>query len=282
MTPTNRRVGVSPGPPLLALRRAHGVPGGVGCSVAEVEHSQGFELRRDILPILVIHEDSSQLFVKSFQGTGFALGKNVFVTCHHCVATPLEEGDRYVVAMPVTDMYAYINLTDIEQSSTGLDLVTAKVPFDASFLKPATHRILVGDDVSTYGYPLIQNLPPPDAGRSISLEPRYLEGYCTLIFENDVPGYVKTGSYELDMLAPRGLSGAPILRRGTTEVVGVVYGTKDTGTIEEFSRVDEATGRRIPELQRITTFAVAHRFESLYDLEGRATEGLPLGEYLGS
>lgn len=61
------------------------------------------------------------------------------------------------MAMPVTDMYAYIDLTDIDQTSTGLDLVTARVPFGASFLKPATHRILVGDDVSTYSYPLIQN-----------------------------------------------------------------------------------------------------------------------------
>jgi hypothetical protein len=37
--------------------------------------------------------------VKGFMGTGFLLGKNVFVTCHHCVAQRLEDGDRYVVAL---------------------------------------------------------------------------------------------------------------------------------------------------------------------------------------
>lgn len=51
---------------LQTLRRADRGRGGVGYSVTEVENSQGFDLRMDILPILVLHEDSSQLFVKSF------------------------------------------------------------------------------------------------------------------------------------------------------------------------------------------------------------------------
>jgi hypothetical protein len=254
------------------------------------------DLRRDILLILIVTGRGEDPDVKRFKGTGFMLG-NVFVTCHHCVSEPLEEEDRYVVAVPIEWVdaapgrewpgpYGIATLRGIEQDPTGLDLATAKLPFESASLTLSGQGLSVAMDISTYGYPLTQDLPhPAGAGRSLTVTGRYLKGYCTITYLNDVPDYPQTPSYELDIPAPRGLSGAPLIGSGSTggmEVVGVVYGTKDTGTVEEFSRVDEASGERVPELQRITTFAVAHTFDSLYNLSGRATEGMPLGEYLQS
>lgn len=253
-----------------------------------------YDPRRDVLPILVVTGDEQDPDVKSFMGTGFVLGKDVLVTCHHCVAAPLNEGDRYVVAIPMdyvtilsdTELvgpYGIGELTNISQDPTSLDLVTATAPFSSQLLNLASDGLNLGEDVFTYGYPFTQDSPHPVAGRSIVFNGRYLEGYHTAYYQNDVPGYPMTTTYELDMPAPRGLSGAPVVRRGSSgQVVGVVYGTKDIGTIEEFSRVDEATGKRTPELQRMTTFAVAHHLEALRNLRGPATDGHSLGDYLQS
>jgi V8-like Glu-specific endopeptidase len=254
---------------------------------------EGVDLRRDIFPVLIVTGPTEDPDIKAFMGTGFVLHKNVFVTCHHCVAAPLEKGDRYVVALPIewvsappdrnwAGPYGIADLSNIEQHPGGIDLATATLPFSSAYLGLAGVGLSVSDEVFAYGYPLTQDSPHPVAGRSLTIFGRYLQGYCTTIYANDVPDYAQTPSYELDMPAPRGLSGAPVIKRGTPEVVGVVYGTKDTGTVEEFSRVDEATGTRTPELQRVTTFAVAHMFDSLHDLSGSATDSRPLGEYLSS
>ncbi len=253
----------------------------------------GFDARRDVLPILMVTEGEDP-DIKAFMGTGFVLGKNVFVTCHHCVSTPLDEGDRYVVAIPVEYVqnsedqtyagpYGIGPLTDIAKDPTGLDLATAKAAFSSTLLDLSDSSLSMGENIFTYGYPLTEDLPHPVAGRSLTVNGRYLEGYCTTTYYHEVPGYIRTPTYELDMPAPIGLSGAPIVKRdGAATVAGVVYGTKDTGTVEEFARIDETTGERTPELQRITTFAVAHYFDSLYNLRGPATDHMPLGEYLRS
>ncbi len=250
----------------------------------------GYDLRRDIHPIVVVRREGYPT-PQGFKGTGFLVGKGVFVTCHHCVSAPLSEKDTYAAVLPIKFRPELLNdapdaeyfvstLYEVEQDPTGLDLATARISLDPALLHLADGGLLLGEDVSTYGYPLTEDLPHPEEGRRITINGRYLEGYRTTAYDNDVPGYRSTPSYELDMPAPRGLSGAPVIRRGTSEVVGVVYGTKDTGTVEELSRVDPDTGEHTPELQRVTTFAVAHWFDSLYNLSGRATGGIPLGEYL--
>ncbi len=250
-----------------------------------------YDIRRDVLPIVVVPREGYPI-PKGYKGTGFLLGKGVFVTCHHCVADPVSEEETYAVALPIDyapelrnktpdAQYFVSTLHDVEQDSTGLDLAIAQVGFDSVGLHLAQEGIrTIGEDVRTYGYPLTEDLPHSGEGRALSFRGRYLKGYSTCNYLDDVPVYGPTLTEELDLPAPRGLSGAPVIRTDSLEVIGVVYGTKDYGTIEEFSRVDEATGERTPELQRITTFAVAHMFDSLYNLSGNATEGMHLGRYL--
>jgi hypothetical protein len=82
------------------------------------------------------------------------------------------------------------------------------------------------------------------------------------------------------MPAPGGLSGAPLLKKPSHEVVGVIYGDHDVGTIDQLARIDPATGERTPEVQRVVTFALAHFTETIKNLQGVATDSLPLAEYL--
>ena len=115
--------------------------------------NQGYDPTRDILPIVMVTgEDDPD--IKAFMGTGFILGKNVFVTCHHCVSAPLEEGDRYAVAVPmhfvqpapeeVRGPYGIDLLEDIEQDPTGLDFSTANLSFCSHLLRLSGNELLFG------------------------------------------------------------------------------------------------------------------------------------------
>ncbi len=108
----------------------------------------------------------------------------------------------------------------------------------------------------------------------------HMESYVMRTFSNDWPEFGRVASYELDMPALSGMSGAPIIRVGSREVIGVLYGRNDAETIEEFSSRDPETGARTPEVVRMTSFAVAHFTDTLRELRGQATQNLPLAEYL--
>lgn len=94
--------------------------------------------------------------------------------------------------------------------------------------------------------------------------------------------YGQTPSYELDMPTPAGLSGAPLVKTGSKEVVGVIYGSNDVATIEQEASINSESGKREPEIQRIISFGLAHYTETLKNLKGAATKGLPLQQYLRS
>jgi len=164
-------------------------------------------------------------------------------------------------------------LVCIEQDANGTDLATASIA-----LEPTLGLVLTGDavpygtDVWTFGYPLTRGPYPlseedPTLGKQIKLERRYLKGYVTRAFEYDDPGFGHTPSYELDMPAPSGLSGAPIMERPSKSVVGVLF--------KEYYRGDASERSR-------TTFALAHYTETLANLRGSVTQGLTLSEYLGT
>lgn len=135
-----------------------------------------------------------------------------------------------------------------------------------------------------FGYPfttLTEEIP--EVGRLPLIEARALKGYIMRRVYYQPPAGELIRSYELDMLAPAGLSGGPVVRihrvRGAREVIGVVHGSNDVATIAELASVDER-GERRPEVQRISSFALAHHTESLRNLTGKATGGRRLAEFL--
>ena len=136
----------------------------------------------------------------------------------------------------------------------------------------------------SFGYPFTSlTEEKPEIGRQALMQARWLKGYIMRRFYYETPSNELIFSYELDMPAPRGLSGAPVVRihrvKGAREVIGVVHGNNEVATIAELESVDEYGNRR-PEVQRITSFALAHHTDSLRNLTGKATRERPLAEFL--
>ena len=235
--------------------------------------SSGAILDRDILPVITCSGfgTSEPLTLWSFEGTGFLLEKNIFVTCWHFVRTPLREGREYAVVVETDEGNTAWMLSDISKDANGTDLATVRVPLEPNLGLVLAHEpVLMGADVWTFGYPLTRGPYPlseedPARGKRIELEGRYLRGYVTRTVKYEDPHFGETPCYELDMPAPAGLSGAPIVERGSKRVIGVVFKEHYRGDSEEYSR---------------TTFALAHYTETLLNLRGSATLGLTLPEYL--
>jgi hypothetical protein len=144
----------------------------------------------------------------------------------------------------------------------------------------SAHGLAFGDDVWTFGFPHTQVGTMEDGRLSFRLEGRYLQGYVTRGFIHDPPGFRPTPSYELDMPAPAGLSGAPLFKLRTLEVVGMVYGANETGSIVQMAEEDPKTGERIPYVERILAFGLAHQEFTLHGIQGPATGDRRLGEML--
>jgi hypothetical protein len=183
------------------------------------------DLQSQIVPILTVHWSRGELRIDSFEGTGFFPAPKVFVTCWHCVAQPL--GYVAMVRIPGSERYHPWPLLDITRHPNGCDLAIASVALTHTrpfVLSNADSEVLAGTEVWSYGYPLSSVLAGTDGENVLHWGGRYLQGYITQAFRHEHRGYGMTMAYELDMPAPAGLSGAPLLRRDTREIIGVVYG----------------------------------------------------------
>jgi len=237
---------------------------------------------RDILPIFVVAQ-TQPVGVSAFCGTGFLAADELLVTCSHCVSATLPPGHRFAVAYldPGQNRYRVAYLDDVSEDVNSTDLATARVPLKNEFaLELSEEDPSYGTDVWSFGYPLIEARPKDGQLPHFTLHGRYLQGYVMRSFFYNHPSRGRVASYELDMPTPAGLSGAPLVRIGSRKVLGVVYGTHDVSTVEEWATVDPQTGQRTPELHRVASFGLAHYTSTLRNLTGRATDGLPLAEYL--
>jgi hypothetical protein len=229
------------------------------------------DAQQDVVPLFAIDSKT----VHDFLGTGFLIG-GVMVTAWHCVADATRQGLTVVAAQWGGGGYAPRMLRHLEQDANSSDLAVAEVealPSIGFELTPESLKL--GTDVWTYGYPLTQ--PPNERQGTWMLEGRFLQGYVTRHFYYSDR---RVRCYELDMRAPAGLSGAPIVEIPSRRVAGVVIGVNDVARIEEFRKVDVETGSVEPELQRIDSFALALDTETLSNLTGTATGGLPLSQHL--
>jgi hypothetical protein len=85
------------------------------------------------------------------------------------------------------------------------------------------------------------------------------------------------------MLAPAGLSGAPLITQrdylgNPSQVVGVVYSSTESYSVVQEAEVDAETGETTAEVRRLVPFGLAHYTTSLLELAGAATEERPLSE----
>jgi Trypsin-like peptidase domain len=226
----------------------------------------------DVFALFAVEPDGSS--IRDFLGTGFLLAGGILVTCWHCVRGPVEAGLVVAAVQGGDDFIPAFVLRDLAQDRNGSDLATARLDRVQLFgLELATASVDTGTDVWSYGYPLTD--PPDERRPTYRLNARYLEGYVTRAFyysDKRVP------SYELDMRAPAGLSGAPVVEVGSKRVIGVVYGVEEVERIEIFGRTDPETRERTPDVVRLETFALAHYTDTLRTVVGPATGGRQLAE----
>ena len=234
----------------------------------------------DVFPIIVLDESTQRPVAVC--GTGFLIADGILVTAWHCVRDKLPSGQQYVVARKRgPDVYDPFPLTDIVQHPSGRDLAVGRVPLGAKerfklFLEPVKPAMRVW----TFGYPATQ-LRHDDEGQPVfALGPRYLEGYVTRTFRYPARIGGPTVVHELDMRVTGGLSGSPVFFHGTDAILGVVFDVYEAETVETFATVDAATGKRLPEIVRVTYFGLAQTIQSVLELRGPASGDRDLRELM--
>jgi len=209
-----------------------------------------------------------------------------FVTCWHCVKEPLEPNVSYAAIYPAPNSppggAGLIPLDDLAQGANGEDLAIARVT------APATPRLVLAErpgamseEVYTIGFPL---LPPPEqqvSGNLIfaDINPRFLRGYVTKAGVVELANGRRVDSLEVDMLVPPGLSGAPLLRRGSLEVIGVLFGNHGSYSIDTMSSVNPLTGAVTPEVRSQVNFGLAHQTKRLWNVRGPALDHRTLRQF---
>jgi hypothetical protein len=212
-------------------------------------------------------------------GTAFVPIDGVAVTCHHCVSN----GEReYAVHYPSVGSRPerVVPLKDITPHPSGFDLASARVALNPRAPMRLASAPLGGfADVLTIGFPLTDRLREGESWL-IESTARCLKGYVVRPYLNTRHvGYGPQPSYELDMPAPRGLSGAPLVlpAEDRLTIAGVVYGASDMYTITEESHLEVTTGTAAFEVRRYASFGLALDTTALKSLAGPATNGRPLG-----
>jgi Trypsin-like peptidase domain len=258
----------------------------------KIPHESAEPVAHDIFPIFFFEPGIRPMKPVAFAGTGFRLA-DLAITCWHCVEAGVAEG--YEIAAAIEDTAGYgraAALLDLAQDENGADLALARL----SLAEPSRLNLELagiaaapGADVWAFGYPLTTRSLGESGDPAFRLQPRLLQGYVTRSFLFEHHGYGAVASYEVDMPVPEGLSGAPLVRYQTlasptarTEVIGVVYGRADVGTIEEFARIDAETGERSPEVQRVVSFALAHYTATMIEARAPATLGNRLADYMAA
>ncbi len=233
----------------------------------------------DVVPIFVITKTVPAKIISN-EGTGFLIAPNLLVTCWHCVRKPLEENQTYAVNREQkAELFPLFN---IQQDSNNTDLATANLAMmpEAEFAL-AEQDVYEGTDVHSFGYPLMNfELNEVTGERTPAIDFRLLKGYITRNFWRDDSVFGRGYAYELDMPTPEGLSGSPLFKSGSREVLGVIFGQNEVALITSFARIDPETNEREPEIQKVYHFGLAHNTETLRNLTTNATRNLPLHEYL--
>lgn len=244
-------------------------------------------LEKSILPLFRCRRSVGGAVPLAYCGTSFIAVPGVAVTCRHCVQDLALPPDEYYAMLDASDATygqpsaegrAYL-IEDLEHDSRGYDLAIGRVDCPAPPVAPITLEPMtgVGFDVGLVAYPGTKGVFNPSIkSPTFDLQGRWLQGYVTRGFAYTPPdGRPPQPSWELDITAPGGASGAPVIvlaphpRAG--QVVGVVYGRYPAFT-------DNSSDILVPEPP--VWFSLAYMDDVLRGLAGRATGGCPLVELL--
>jgi Trypsin-like peptidase domain len=222
-------------------------------------------MEHHILPVVRYKVASSGAYTTADAGTAFTFGEGTVVTCWHCVEQPAGSDETYGVAVRrggITGPYEFCSIDDLGRDENGADLALGRIDWTPGrVLTLATDSVAWGERVETYGYPFSTVVPDRTLSqyKSVTFSPVFLRGYVVQV----VPNMNGRPAMHLDMLSPRGLSGAPVIREDSSEVVGVVVGDRTIRLGDESFRFGEAL-----------------LLDALRDARSARTGHLPLAEHL--
>jgi len=234
------------------------------------------DIRKSVFPIFII-EHKNKAVPRAHTGTGFFISEKLLLTCWHCVNLELRGNEEFML-WNRSDNKNYV-LQEPMQDENNTDIAIAYVDINGiEPLQMCNHELDMAQNVWSFGFPLVDKMSDVEIGHKFSLNPRAIKGYVMRSFNHNHLTYPENHFYELDMPAPEGLSGAPIVKEGTKEVASVVTGVNDVRIIEQWSSVDPDTGEKSPEISRIYSFTTGYHTSVLSSVTNKWTEKKPLSE----
>jgi hypothetical protein len=183
----------------------------------------------------------------------------------------LDEFENVIVQFPVHGVLSPLVVQRLEPDESGKDIALGVVPARTD-LRPGfrladTPADGWAEDVYSFGFPYSLGTRGALASWEYELDSRFVKGYVNNRSKSKlvVGANGPQAMVQLDMPCPAGLSGAPLCRGGTLEIVGVVQGRSSTRRGNEEDVFGWAVD--LVELERAS---------------GAATEGTPLRHFLDS
>jgi hypothetical protein len=183
--------------------------------------------------------------------------RNVFITASHCIPA-----DATAAAVLLPHAGETWNITQHERHDTSdLALLFANPSgngvFSEQYLEPGSGRLpALGSDFLAYGFPSVDESPGEMP------YPRMLKGHLQRYFGFAAPEGLEYFAGEMNIPAPPGLSGSPVmLAHSPNSLVGVVTANLDTyTTLDAFEEVDDGGKIDREVSKKIITYGIAAMF----------------------
>ncbi|MBI1743261.1 trypsin-like peptidase domain-containing protein [Candidatus Acetothermia bacterium] len=211
-----------------------------------MDMTSGYSMALPVMPAKVLDEGRFQI-TASINGTCFSIGGPYMLTAGHVIAIkPKSESDALVVGIQGPDgFFKAAKVIDAELLPCDLGLLRVEFVFPESEnwfhrLKWSEHPLQPLETVRSAGYAYGMHIVEEHQ----SVVVRAFQGHIVSGLNNFKPLGMEGrpfSVYELSFMAPRGLSGAPLLNAsGTVVVHGVVIGNSESRMVVFRSQEQEA------------------------------------------
>jgi hypothetical protein len=218
--------------------------------------------------------------IKQVYGTAFYIGNNLFLTAGHCLSK-IEEGQFLGVGYPQPPktelgLVAFKDGETFDEHDVALVETVTDVPH-IEIQNWSLDVVTALHDVWTAGYP--HALDISDMG---FVAQRAFKGHTVshIPFKRLTMGGFMD-AYELSFMAPKGISGAPVFSSGSTTILALMLGMKETGmdVCREFEATDDGKTAEFVYYRQMMHYGVAVTAQAIAKIHSKKL-GMTIGEYL--
>jgi len=179
----------------------------------------------DVFPIYTIKPSRNEERQLEYSGTGFLIADGVLITCWHCIIDDLQPREFYAVMVEQDGEEKIYPLTEIIRHPWKIDMAKAHVDLNCRFgFELAGEDVPFGTHVISHGY-----MPGSQIfGLQNGAQPHHGDGWIESMatyFDNPYDESVSPPpSYRISFKAYSGISGSPVLKAHSNQLVGMVWG----------------------------------------------------------